>query len=80
VLNDLQAFCQISGDESPYVCLDEQQYQTAVEKYNKYAEQKRAWQNQDIINNVGREFNRHLRKAGIKPDAQFRTHFKTALM
>lgn len=74
ILHDLQAFCQISSDESPYVCLDERQYQAAVEKYSKYAKQKRAWRNQDAINHVNRELKRHLRKAGIKPNAQFSFH------
>jgi hypothetical protein len=55
-------------EQVPYVLLSKRQYRTAIEKWTKYRKQKRAWDPQDIVNNVPRELNRHLKKARIRPD------------
>jgi len=55
-------------EQVPYVLLSKRQYRTAIEKWNKYREEKRVWDPQDIVNNVPRELNRHLEKAGLRPD------------
>ena len=49
-------------------------YQTVLAKWQKYQRKKREWQNQDMVNNVGREFKRHLKWAGIKPIGTLSIH------
>jgi len=73
LLEDLKAYNELT-DQTPYVCLDRQQYDTAVRKWKAYYRQGRAWRNQDMVNNAGREFRRHVRKAGIEPTASLSLH------
>ncbi|MGD9110604.1 MAG: site-specific integrase, partial [Phycisphaerales bacterium] len=61
-------------EQVPYVLLDENQYQTVLEKWQRYREQKRPWQNRDMANNVLRNFKRHLKWAGIKPTGTLSVH------
>jgi len=58
----------------PYVLRNEKQYKTAIAKWLKYQKRKRAWKNQDMVNNVGREFKRHTKWAGIKPNGTLSMH------
>lgn len=50
----------------PYIFMTNRQYQTLVAKWNRFRQQNRPWKNQYMVNNVGREFKRHCKKAGIK--------------
>jgi len=56
------------------VLLDEKRHNTLVAKWKLRQQQKRAWQNQDMVNNVLVDFQRHTRWAGIKPIGQFSLH------
>lgn len=73
ILEDLRTYNELT-DQTPYVSLDRRQYETATAKWQKYREQRRAWRNQDMVNNVGRELARHVSKAGIKPTASLSIH------
>jgi integrase len=68
-----QVCCHVP-ERIPYVLLDEQQYGTVVAKWQRCQRQRRAWQNQDMVNNVLRDFKRHLKWAGIKPDGSLSIH------
>ena len=58
----------------PYVLFSEQQYKTVMAKWERYQREKRPWRNRDTVNNVPREFKRHLRKAGITPNGTLSIH------
>lgn len=57
-----------------YVLLDERQYAVMVDKWKRYQESGRAWDNQAVLNNVNRDFRRHLKKAGIEPKGKLSIH------
>lgn len=58
----------------PYILLDQRQYDAVLSKWLVYREQGRPFENTDMVNNVGREFNRHFRRAGIKPIGTLSLH------
>jgi len=43
-------------------------------KWQERQRQKQDWKNQDMVNNVGREFKRHIKRAGIKPNGTLSIH------
>ena len=52
----------------PFVLLSRRQYDGILVKWERYLDEKKVWDVENLANNVPREFNRHLRKAGTKPD------------
>jgi integrase len=58
----------------PFVLLNEKRYQTVLAKWQRYQREKREWTNQDMVNNVRREFKRHLKWAEIKPIGTLSIH------
>jgi len=71
ILTELQS---LAPEQIPYALLDEQQYDTAVRKWLRYQSVGRPWRNQDMVNNVPREFRRHLKWAEIKPNGTLSLH------
>lgn len=71
ILTELQGE---APERIPHVPLNEQLYGTLVAKWQRYKQQKRAWKNRDMVNNVSREFKRHLKQAGIKPNGTLSIH------
>jgi integrase len=77
ILNELRADTKNSKGRVllvPYVLLSEQHYRTVIAKWQRYRKQKRDWANRDMQNNTLRNFNRDVRRAGIKPDGQLSIH------
>ena len=62
----------------PYILLDEKRYHLVIAKWQKFQREGRSWENEDMANNTLREFKRHLKWAGIKPDAT--THSENAVV
>lgn len=58
----------------PYVLLSERQYKTVMAKWKRCQQEKRPWLNRDTVNNVPREFKRHLKRAGITPNGTLSIH------
>ena len=58
----------------PYILLDEKRYHLVIAKWQKFQREGRSWENEDMANNTLREFKRHLKWAGIKPDATLSIH------
>lgn len=50
----------------PYAILTPKQYENVLVRWQTYKSQKRTWENKALVNNVQREFNRHVVKAGIE--------------
>jgi len=64
LLADLKAYNDVT-DQTPYVALNERQYNTLLRKCKRFREQKRPFRNQDWQNNTLVQFKRHCMKAGI---------------
>jgi integrase len=73
ILRDLQAYNEIT-DQTLYVLLDERQLKTAVAKWWQYRQEGRDWRNEDMVNNTGRDFKRHLERAGITAEDSLSIH------
>ena len=52
----------------PFVLPSKRQFEGVIVKWKQCQSEKKVWDIENIVNNVPREFNRHLRKAGIKSD------------
>ncbi len=68
ILEDLYTYCKATQTKSPYIVLDKEQYERVKVKWQRYRKGRRAWKNQNLLNNVLTNFKRHLKKAGIKPE------------
>jgi len=71
ILTQLQAE---APEKIPYAVLSEKQHKTMTAKWQERQRQKQDWKNQDMVNNVGREFKRHIKWAGIKPTGTLSIH------
>lgn len=58
----------------PYILLNERQYRNAMKRWEKYRRIGRQWENTDIVNNVNRDFERIVNRAGIKPIGTLSIH------
>jgi integrase len=61
-------------DMVPYVLLTERLHRTVVAKWRKCQQDNRPWKNQDMANNVLREFKRHLRQTSIQQNGTLSIH------
>jgi len=71
ILRDLQTKARF---KCPFILLGEQRYRTVLKNWRRYQKEGRAWQNQDMLLNAGREFQRHVKKAEIKPTGSLSLH------
>lgn len=74
ILIDLKTYYEATNEETPYVLLNKQKFETVITKWRAYQQQNRDWRNQDIVNNTNRELERHLRHAGIELDEPLSIH------
>jgi len=73
ILTDLRAYNEVT-EQTPYIALNERQYKTLLAKWKRFQEQRRPWRNQDRQNNTLKQFNRHCKKACIRPNGTFALH------
>ena len=72
ILTDLQAK---APEGIPYVLINEQRYQTVLAKWKRIRNNRdRHWCNKDMVNNIPREFKKHLKRAEIEPTGQLSIH------
>jgi len=72
---DILAQLQTEAPERiPYVLLNEKRYRTVIAKWQRFQQKGRPWQNRDMANNVLRDFKRHLKWTGIKPNGTLFVH------
>lgn len=65
---------QVQQGLQPYVLLTKRQYENMVARWQRYSREKRPWESQGIVNNLMREFRRHIKNAGIEPTATLTLH------
>jgi integrase len=73
LLMDLRGYNEIT-DQTPYVALDQGQYQTLKAKWARRRIAGQPWRNQDMQNNTLTKFKRHVRWAGIQPHGALSLH------
>ena len=72
---DLLAKHQNEAPENvPYVLLTEERYERVVRKWRRYRKAGREWKNRYMVNNVGRDFKVHAKRAEIQFTARFTVH------
>ena len=54
--------------------LTEEQYERVVKKWRRYRKAGKEWKNRYMVNNVGRDFKVHAKRAGIEFTAKFTVH------
>jgi integrase len=72
---DLLALYQQETPESvPYILLTAQRYKRVVEKWHRFRKASKPWKNRYMVNNVGRDFKIHAKRAGLQFDGAFTIH------
>jgi len=73
-LNILAELHAEASEGIPYVLLNEQEYETALNKWQRYQKEGRSWANRDLQNNTLTTFKRHAKRAGIKANGSLSIH------
>ncbi len=73
LLIDSKTYNEVT-DQSPYVVLDQGQYQTMTAKWRQRRKSKKPWENRDMQNNTLAKFKRHVRWAKIRPEGSLSLH------
>jgi integrase len=73
ILIDLKNYNDAT-DQTPYVVLDDRQYQTVMAKWQRFKQQRRSWRNRDMQNNALTTFKRHVKWAGIQQNGTLAIH------
>ena len=72
---DLLTQLQTQGPEGvPYILLGEERCRRVKAKWQQLHKQGKPWLNRYMVNNVLREFKRHIKRAGIKPVGKLTVH------
>jgi len=58
----------------PYVLLTRERYVRIVKKWHDLRQVGKEWQNRYMVNNIGRDFKVHAKRAGIQFSAKFTIH------
>ena len=70
----LTKYQQEAPEGVPYILLTPARYERVLQRWHKYRKQGKEWQNRFMVNNVGRDFQRHAKIADIKFDGHFSIH------
>jgi len=73
ILIDLKVYNDAT-DQTPYVVLNDSQYQTVLVKWKRFVKQGRPWRNRDMQNNSLTTFKRHIKWTGIQPKGTLSIH------
>ena len=72
---DLLAQYQQEAPEGvPYILLTKERYERVLKKWHKYRKKERSWRNRYMVNNVGRDFKAHAKRAGLQFNGSFTIH------
>ena len=58
----------------PYILLTKERYERVLKRWHNYRKQGRSWQNRYMVNNVGRDFKSHAKRAGLRFNGSFTIH------
>jgi integrase len=64
-IEDLGTYRNAVDDESPFLAIEAKRLARVCTKWKTYRAAGRPWKNQDMTNNINRDLNRHLGRAGV---------------
>ena len=70
----LAQYQQESPEEVPYILLTKVRYDRVLNRWHKCHKQGRSWRNRYMVNNVGRDFKTHAKRAGLQFNGSFTIH------
>jgi integrase len=73
-LDFLTQYQQEALEGVPYILLTKERYERVLKKWHKYCKEGRSWRNRYMVNNVGRDFKSHAKRAGLRFNASFTIH------
>lgn len=73
VLENLATYNEIT-DDTPFVCLDQRQFETLQARWERCKASGKPWRYVDTQNNTLREFKKEYKRAGIKPNGLLTIH------
>lgn len=74
ILEDLRTYYAATDEQTPYVLLDRQRFETIIAKWQRCRQQGRPWRNQDMSNNTNRGLRLHVKRAGVELEAPLSIH------
>ena len=73
-LDLLTQYQQQAPEGVPYILLTQERYERVLKRWRNYRKQGRSWRNRYMVNNVGRDFKSHAKRAGLRFTASFTIH------
>jgi integrase len=73
-LDLLTQYQQEAPEGVPYILLTQERYERVLKRSHNYCKQGRSWRNRYMVNNVGRDFKSHAKRAGLRFTASFTIH------
>jgi integrase len=73
-LDLLTQYQQEAPEGVPYILLTKERYERVLKMWHKYRKQRRSWRNRYMVNNVGRDFKAHAKRAGLRFNGSFTIH------
>ncbi len=70
----LAQYQQESPEGVPYILLTKERYERVLKKWHKFRKEGKPWKNRYMVNNVGRDFKVHAKRAGLQFDGAFTIH------
>jgi integrase len=63
-----------ASTDTPYIFIPPERYQRILQRWRKLGHRDRLWKNEYLVNNLGRDFKGHCRRAQIVPDGKLTIH------
>lgn len=73
-LDLLTQYQQEAPEGVPYILLTKERYERVLKRWHMYRKQGRSWRNRYMVNNVGRDFKAHAKRAGLRFNGSFTIH------
>ena len=73
-LDPLTQYQQEAPEGVPYILLTKERYERLLKRWHKYRKQGRSWRNRYMVNNVGRDFKAHAKRAELRFNGSFSIH------
>jgi len=70
----LSKYQQEAPESVPYILLTKERYERVLKRWHKYREKGQPWRNRYMVNNLGRDFKSHAKRAGLRFNGSFTIH------
>ncbi|MFB0553055.1 MAG: tyrosine-type recombinase/integrase [Phycisphaerae bacterium] len=73
-LDLLTQYQQEAPEGVPYILLTKERYERVLKRWHMYRKEEWSWRNRYMVNNVGRDFKSHAKRAGLRFNGSFTIH------